>query len=247
MPAIIYTLSDPGSGEVRYVGKTVVRPRKRLAQHVADAKAKARTRVHRWINSLGQWPTMTILAVVESHLCAEIEIKAIAQFRARGFNLTNLTDGGEGTLGLKLSEEHREALRQSGKRRGAPRLSAESRARVTAANWGRKASPETLVKLRESHLLIGPKRVRGKGLKSGEVTPEGRANQVAAVRGNKYAIGQKRTPEAIAITSAGIRRSAAIRRNGLIAGPNWEAYTPTRNELRFIKKMVNAVQLQGVM
>ena len=63
------------------------------------------------------------------------EILLIDCFKELGHKLCNQTNGGEGTSGLKLSKEHK------------AKISLKLKGRE-----GKKPSPETLLKLRESHL-----------------------------------------------------------------------------------------------
>ena len=65
----------------------------------------------------------------------EHEIALIKEYREQGLELCNLTDGGEGSSGYILSQEHKN------------KISLALKGRV-----GKKPSKETLVKLRESHL-----------------------------------------------------------------------------------------------
>lgn len=97
MPAItyIYALKSP-EGEVRYIGKTV-NPIGRLRQHIHSAKT---SRYHNanWIRSIlarGDRPVMDVLyAVPEGEPWQEYEKYFIGAYRAMGFKLTNVHDGG---------------------------------------------------------------------------------------------------------------------------------------------------------
>jgi len=67
------------------------------------------------------------------------EIQQIAQLRREGYELVNMTDGGEGTSGLKHSAESRAkmSINSQGKNLGLKR-SFETRAKVGAAKKGNK-------------------------------------------------------------------------------------------------------------
>lgn len=89
----------------------------------------------------------------------DAEIQHIAQFRSEGLQLANLTDGGEGMSGFKLSEE--------------------SKAKLSAIRKGRKPTEETRAKL--SAARIGkPSPVKGR-----KHTDEAKANMSAFQKGRK--------------------------------------------------------------
>lgn len=106
----IYALSDPRTGELRYVGKTTRSLESRLRAHVKDC--------HRYINHCAHWVLglrkrglKPVAEVVEA--CATLEDLDdaerfwIEQLRALGFRLTNLADGGGGTVGVRPSDAQR--------------------------------------------------------------------------------------------------------------------------------------------
>lgn len=122
----IYVLTDPDTGEPRYVGKSE-RPRERYSNHLNDHSRCHRTN---WIRSLaaqGKRPGIEIVEeVVGEWPWQESERFWIARLRAAGFRLVNGTSGGDGVAGL----------------------SAESRARMSATWRGRKHRPESIAKMR---------------------------------------------------------------------------------------------------
>ena len=90
----IYALCDPGTGEIRYVGKAND-PRARLKSHLRDAKRRA-TPVYRWISKLGksnQQPRIQVLAWTDDW--RDEERRQIADLRAKGVRLLNVADGGD--------------------------------------------------------------------------------------------------------------------------------------------------------
>lgn len=96
----IYTLNDPTTKKIRYVGKTK-NPRKRLASHIEDLK---RTRSHRanWMRSLlnqGISPEMEIVDEVLEVEWPMWEAAYIQFFLEQGCELVNATFGGEGGNG----------------------------------------------------------------------------------------------------------------------------------------------------
>ena len=120
MPVTIYTLEDPTTKVVRYIGKTEESLSKRLTKHVYDSKRKISHR-NNWISSLvkqGLRPTITLLEEVTSERWQLEEKYWIAQFRAWGFDLVNGTDGGEAvykkgeTFIQKYGEERARAIKE---------------------------------------------------------------------------------------------------------------------------------------
>ena len=90
----IYSLSDPITGEIRYVGKTKNFTIRRYAHR---SKQKYSTYCTNWITSLlskGLKPIMEILDEVEEKEWCFWEQYWISQCKAWGFRLTNLTEGG---------------------------------------------------------------------------------------------------------------------------------------------------------
>ncbi len=84
----IYALSDPDTGEVRYVGKTED-PRKRLGEHLSSP---TNDDMRAWLDALkahGQQPVMEILEVVTDGNWAQREARQIWRFRQMGYDLLN--------------------------------------------------------------------------------------------------------------------------------------------------------------
>jgi hypothetical protein len=105
----LYTLKDPISNIVKYVGYSK-RPKTRFWEHLRDAKKGVKTYKSSWIKSLldiKKLPIMEIIKVCEKHddILME-EINLIKAFKEENIKLTNLTDGGDGRNGSKLPENH---------------------------------------------------------------------------------------------------------------------------------------------
>ena len=97
----IYTLTDPITGEIKYIGKTTKALSKRLTNHVCNSK-HTRFYTECWIKGLvdkGLRPMIELVDKVDEDW-KFWEQYYISQFKAWGFNLTNLTEGGDGTSGL---------------------------------------------------------------------------------------------------------------------------------------------------
>lgn len=124
----IYTLSDPNTNEVRYVGKTI-NIKRRYKQHLYDKRQTSHK--HSWITSLkkiGLKPIMIIIEECNNDNWEEREIYWISKYN----NLTNNKLGGNGgddykrtipqesidkirqaNLGKILSKEHKEKIGNS--------------------------------------------------------------------------------------------------------------------------------------
>lgn len=115
MKTYIYTLSDPTTNKIRYVGKTT-NPKRRLSQHIQDAKYhKNSRRTINWIKSLISKNIKPIMSIIEE--CEdnwqEREIYWIS-FYKKTCDLCNHHSGGLGCLGRKLNSSEKERIRQIG-------------------------------------------------------------------------------------------------------------------------------------
>lgn len=160
-PFVVYVLSDPRDGAVRYVGMTTKGARRRLGAHLRSSALLKDTRKTVWIRSLLAEGKRPVVEVVEGFAdpgpLPEAEQFWITQFRALGFDLTNSTDGGEGTPGIEHGWEVRHNMRlgQLGKRRSPEAIRKTSLANVGRSPWnkGKKGlyshSPRTIRKIRK--------------------------------------------------------------------------------------------------
>jgi hypothetical protein len=145
---VIYGLFDL-TGALRYIGQTQVSPRRRLSQHLHAFKGQNRhLPVNRWIEKLAKAkaePEMRLLAgPMPVAALDDAERLHIAQARARGMRLLNVSEGGATHLMTRPMPE--DAIRRSAEaKRGKPRPP-EVRAKLSAANMGKKPSAETLAK-----------------------------------------------------------------------------------------------------
>lgn len=181
----IYVLLDPRSGAVRYVGKTNDMPR-RLERHICE-RPKKPTWKWWWIQSLvklGLAPTIQSVQTGSGDSHKEAERNWIAAYRLFGSGLTNIADGGYGGSG-PCTEEHRRKL--------------------SLAMMGRKLSPASIEKLRQSQTgkkqSEETKRRRSAALTGRTVAPETGA-KIAATK-----IGKPRSPETRAKLSAALMGS----------------------------------------
>lgn len=173
--SVIYGLSDPETGEIRYVGYTAKAAERRLAAHIQEARKGKFDYRHKnwWIRSLlenGQSPRVSILEVIQDGVAwQERESYWIKFLRDSGSRLCNHTSGGDGVRdpdgsvkkrigdalrGRKLpprSIEHRQNISRA--RKGKPK-SQEHKDRISASQTGKVYGPASL----DRRLKISAKR-----------------------------------------------------------------------------------------
>jgi len=215
-PWVVYALSDPRYGIVRYVGKAN-NPKRRLAMHLLKA-ARGKEHNHRvcWLLSLiraGIRPTIAVLEEGVGPEWQESEKKWIRAFRELGNDLVNSTDGGEGTTGYVETAEHRAKISAAMKKTMTP----ERHARLVEMCRNRRHTPESKAKLSAKH--------RGKKLSSEHI-----AKLVASHIGNPF--GYTHSPETkakIAASNTGKHHSAETRAKLSAA---WKRRVPASLETR---------------
>lgn len=189
-PWSIYTLTDPRTEEVRYVGRTVKDVRHRLWEHMRKAKL-GHVHYHNihWLRQLiaaGLEPWVAVLESGDGDW-DEAEKFWIQKLRSEGANLTNQTEGGDGTCGHIPSEETKR--KQSASHLGLHR-SAETRARQSANSGARIKSPEWIAKIRAANLGRKPPplaAIRAREVHTGRVkSTEERAHLSAALKGRVF-------------------------------------------------------------
>ena len=77
---IIYALTDPDTGIIRYIGKTIRRPRDRYKMHLIPSQLRVKTHKNNWVKFLlkqGKKPGMEILTVVDAENANTTEIAYI--------------------------------------------------------------------------------------------------------------------------------------------------------------------------
>lgn len=150
----IYTLSDPRTGEVRYVGQTH-RPLKfRYWAHV-NPRPQDRTHNANWIKHLrkdGLRPIIELIEEVPDEEWVLWEKYWIAQFKCWGFRLNNHSFGGDSEKGVVLSNESMRKLREGCKKR---KISKEERDKFGARWKGKKRSRESVLKSVETRKKLG--------------------------------------------------------------------------------------------
>lgn len=224
----VYTLSDPRTNEVRYVGWTV-NTAQRLREHISKSKNE-KSHKARWVNQLTSLDIRPIIAVIESGTgdgWQDAECRWIAYHRSIGTRLTNNTNGGQGNTGYKHTPEAIEKMASS--KRGRKQSSEIVAARVKA-NTGKKRTPEFVARIVKMN--TGKKRTpdqieKMRHAKLGKVSTD---EQLSGFRANRTVV--RRSEDGLtfkSVTDAAremrvVRQaiSNAITKGSLCAGYHWE-------------------------
>jgi hypothetical protein len=141
----IYVLVDPITDEIGYVGYTI-NPFARMREHMRlDSNNK---RKNTWLSSVWRWHGVPEMVIIESGSgpgWKDREMFYIAKYRAEGYDLTNITAGGQGGAGKTLSPEHRAQISARAK---SPEAQAH-RLRLAESRRGTQVSDETRQKVSE--------------------------------------------------------------------------------------------------
>lgn len=146
----IYGLFDPRCPEeIRYIGQTCRSVEYRLYEHCRAASAGEKWPVSNWIRklaALGIKPLAKPLQIVgadESWQVVESHWISLCR-QKNGKRLLNVTDGGDGTRGVKMTEETRARMSAVAKLRGnhggpnrGRKFSDQARAAMSAAHKGK--------------------------------------------------------------------------------------------------------------
>lgn len=193
----IYTLAEPDTGAIRYVGITRVPLKERRARHICDARKSGEKNYRAcWLRSLEARGLKPIISEVEVTTDPARERFWIAHFRAARYALVNTSDGMESHVGYITPPEVRTAI--SAAKRGKP-ISASHRAALRQAIIGRPVSEATREKIRASQVgkkrnlspeaierMIAPHQGKSSWNKDVTRTPEVRRKLSEAQRGKKH-------------------------------------------------------------
>lgn len=135
-------------GDYRYIG-ICVDPKKRMREHRHHASKGTTYPVYRWMRKHENEVYMTVIAVTEDYEQAKVlEIYWIAEARSSSVKMLNMTDGGDGTIGYKYTEEQIANARIA---HTGGHLSEQHKAKISAANKGRVKSPSERANISASH------------------------------------------------------------------------------------------------
>lgn len=114
MTTYIYTLSNPLTNEIKYVGKTI-NLRTRYAGHLSNGKLNRCSKVSNWIKNLLNNNLKPVMEIIDStdNDWASLEVYWISQLKTWGFDLKNITEGGEGTLGYYCLDSTKNKIRKT--------------------------------------------------------------------------------------------------------------------------------------
>ncbi len=144
----IYVLTEP-SGEIRYIGKTSAPLSERISDHLSDARRGKKSYKNNWIRQLFSkcvLPKIELLGEVEGQGCIE-EQAWIDYGKKEGWQLTNLTNGGDGTSGYHHTEEYKAKMKIFKRREN---LSPETLAKMRIVHSGIKHTEEHKEKIRKA-------------------------------------------------------------------------------------------------
>ena len=117
----VYSLSDPRTKEIKYIGATTSPLNKRLSQHICNAKYRS-AKKDKWLKSLKKLDLLPICQLLEVSNMTEwqtIEKKWLKIFKDNGNDLTNTYIGGSGMILnrnrksiMNMAKKHRKAVLQ---------------------------------------------------------------------------------------------------------------------------------------
>ncbi len=146
----VYGLVDPETEEIRYIGQTTKPVQIRLNEHINKHKIYNNLHLKNWISKIlriGLKPKVIIIQ--KNAIWSQDEIKHIKKFRDLGKNLLNATDGGDGMLGFKHSEETKKIM---SKTKMGFKHSNITKEKISRTKKGRQPSKETKNKIRQALL-----------------------------------------------------------------------------------------------
>jgi hypothetical protein len=209
----IYTLKNPRTLEVRYVGFRIKPADQRLRHHIQESISLNKTWKHKWILSLvsiGLEPLMETIESGSGDGWQDAERKWIAFYRASGSRLTNATAGGDGAPEWGTPEQQRERIARA-------RETLMSRPPEEKAEWVRKRlatmGPERRsAAARKANAAKTPEQLRQAGIKArARLSAEQRT--AAAKRGSAVRTPEQRRAGSLkgAVAKTAEQRSAGIR------------------------------------
>lgn len=150
MPCVYALARKSEPTTYRYVGiSRYETPEKRYKGHKLSAKNGVRRPLYDWMRKYDDVIYVTLEKDISYSEAVSLEIYYIAKFGSESHDLLNMTDGGEGSIGLKHAASSIKKMSKS--HTGVP-LSDSHRAAMSAAQKGRKHSEETRLKMSKSSM-----------------------------------------------------------------------------------------------
>lgn len=193
----VYSLKEPDSDIVRYIGYTGKSLKVRLRGHLNCLISKSKK--NSWIISLKNKNTSPTIELIEDGLTKEEalnkEVFYIKLFKSFGANLVNGTTGGD--VGTELSAEARKKVSEANKGR---RPSKETIEKIRAKNIGQKRTQEfkdsLSIKLKGKKRTDAYRKNLSEKLKGRKQSPESIAKRVEKLKGRPgYWTGKKMPSE----------------------------------------------------
>lgn len=134
---------------LRYVGVSS-NLKSRMSDHRGQARRGNSRPVYKWMRKHGVENIDPVELSVHSTSLEmfEAEIETIARLRAEGQDLLNVTEGGEGTMGYRHSQDVYDRLAESRRRENLPE---EVRLKLSESSKRENLSPETRKRMSDSH------------------------------------------------------------------------------------------------
>lgn len=138
---VIYGLICPLTNEVRYIGLTTQSLNKRLYKHLYEIDSHT-SKKNSWLKKLRN---LDLLSEIKIQLIEECnidilndrEVYWISEFKNKGYELTNMTIGGDvGSLGHKHSEEALKKISEASKKRKGYKATPEARKNISKSLLG---------------------------------------------------------------------------------------------------------------
>jgi len=235
----IYTLSD--GEKIRYVGKTKFTI-KRYHSHINESKHK-KTYKEKWINNVllnNRKIVMEILDICDDDISNEIESYWIHQMKCWGFNLVNLTSGGDGgspMLGKKHTKESKIKMSKTAKNQNRNiggwnkglKMSEGFRKKIREVSKGRIINDNTRKKISETLKGIKKKPMSNETKKK---ISDKKKGQVSPNKGKKYTDDRKIQ---MSLSRLGKKRSKeSVEKQSHSRKIIWVIKTPSNDILKFL-------------
>jgi hypothetical protein len=167
--ALVYGLHRKNDNAIRYIGITSRSIDERFKEHLSDAANFSKYPVHKWIN---KYQDVTY-AILHNDLTFEQAVALEQQEIAARSDLLNLTNGGEGVIGYKHSDEVKQLLSKLRKNVSPPKIQCPACQRIidvgNAKRWHfeqcgkpRKAPANKGIPMSDAQRLLVSKRHKGK-------------------------------------------------------------------------------------